>query len=333
MFADDFVDCFQHSVSADLAEWLFHALDLTDDDKFCFRDWAICIDKVCRGTAVDLTGLVLRLLGLIVPGAPEARARAERVLQHQKVLLSDEDLDKELESIQKVIVDRGATAVPFHLLNTVVIETASTFLIAFFSPYSRDMEEKLKRMPMQSLNVACLEQPSHIPVPIAVICQKLEEIQKDNPTCVSFSPDKLYVHRSLVEAVTNAYTHGWTPTEGLPPEVLLMVLRTYMRLFKEPLLTLHLSRDLLMRAPVLTEEARIEKLAETIGKLPRNNRETILCVAKCARKLIHDQKSRDTLARILTYCIVRSESKASSTPPIALELTKLVMCQVPLDQE
>jgi hypothetical protein len=52
--------------------------------------------------------------------------------------------------------------------------------------------------------------------------------------------------QSIVEALSNAYLMKLPVEEGLfGPDVLLMVLRTYLRNFVEPIFTLHLSKVLL----------------------------------------------------------------------------------------
>lgn len=305
-----------------LAESLFGAFDLNEDGELSFFDWVKCIDKSCRGTMRDMTYLASRALNLAGGDKDQVKERAEMFLEQRGMEL--EDLDEEIALIMKVVKNNGLESVAFQNMNSRIFECVSQVIIGVFSPCASDMERKLKRSPMQSLNVVCLAQETRMPVVIKAVCERLREIKRENAACIDFLPQNLYKQRALVEAVTNAYTYGWVSTDGLSCEVLLMVLRTYLRLFTEPLYTLHLARDLLFRGSQKSENMQVAILREALEKLPVNYRETLRTVVECASELFHDEKSLDTLTRILSYCIIRNEVKKSSTSPVSLELTKVL---------
>jgi hypothetical protein len=100
------------------------------------------------------------------------------------------------------------------------------------------MIRKLKRHPVQSLLLY-----DSVPIPVLSLCRQIEACEIARPHCVDFSPDSLYVHKTIVEAVSNSYMLELQIEEDvLGVDVLLMVLRTYLRNFVEPIFTLHLSK-------------------------------------------------------------------------------------------
>jgi hypothetical protein len=305
-----------------LAEPLFAAFDLNEDGELSFYDWVTCIDKSCRGTMRDMTYLASRALDLAHGDEVQIKERAELFIRQRGVEL--ENLDEEISFILDVVKNDGLESVAFQSMNSKIFECVSQVIIGVFSPCAMDMERKLKRSPMQSLNMVCLTQETRMPIVVKVVCERLLEIKRENPHCVDFLPQNLYKQRALVEAVTNAYIYGWVSTDGLSAEVLLMVLRTYLRLFTEPLYTLHLARDVLFRGAQKNEEVQVTMLNEALNKLPVNYRETLSTMVNCASQLFHDETSLDTITRILSYCILRNEVKKSSTSPISLEMTKVL---------
>ena len=302
----------QTMADKEVGSWVLAALDSTGIGRLHFKDWVQAINVVCRGTAADLSEVASRVLGLGSQEEEEMIRRAEKLGAEP-----GEGLEKAVRKLKL----RGAHAE----LGNMALESVGDWLVELLAPHLEDMESKLKRVPTLSLRVLCRREL--LPEPVRVICNRLESIEKISPKCVSFSPDSLYRHRSLVEAVTNAYLHGWTPTECLSPDVLLMVLRTYLRLLTEPLFTLHVARPMLAELENECDETRITALIDAIQSLPRANRHTIICIVKCAHFLNHDSHSLDTLARILSYSLIRSEPKSSATSPPAIALTKLLISE------
>ncbi len=185
------------------------------------------------------------------------------------------------------------------------------------------MEAKLKRVPPLSVTMVCRKEGTGVPHAVRVLCERLQVIElTEKPKCVDFAPDSLYVHRATVEAVANAFTLGYAAVEGLSADVLLMVLRTYLRHFTEPLWTLHVSRHMMQASALLKGSAQVAMIAETIAALPATHRQTLRLLLQTAAMLSHDEVALDTVTRILAYVLVRSDPKASSTAPPAVELVK-----------
>jgi len=306
------------------AEHIFDALDEEGKNRLSFRTWVQTINRACRGTTRDLAELAAQVLDT---GSKNVAAIAERAELFVKLQGMEGDLARpdQLHEEARALLE---TAWCFKALQSISLEAVCGFLVCVWAPHLRDMEQKLKRFPSLSLPVVCSRQEEPVPTPVAVLCARLEALEEESPKCVSFKAESLHKYRSLVEAVTNAYTHGWTPTEGLEPAVLLMVLRTYLRLFTEPVFTLHVSRQLLSAVPS-SSQGRREALRSALQTLPRVNRETIKCVVQCCHKLNYGEHSLDTLTRIVTYCLIRAEAKTSSTSPAAVSLVKVLITDWP----
>jgi hypothetical protein len=188
------------------------------------------------------------------------------------------------------------------------------------------MEAKLKRAPPLSVTLVCRKEQSEVPHAVRVLCDRLQAIEKEKPRCVDFPADSLYVHRATVEAVANAFTLGYAAVEGLSADVLLMVLRTYLRAFSEPLWTLHVSRHMMQATSAgVKGTALLSTIVETIPALPAAPRKTLRLVLQTAVLLSYNEVALDTLTRILAYVLVRSDPKATSTAPGAIELVKVAI--------
>jgi hypothetical protein len=200
-------------------------------------------------------------------------------------------------------------------------------VLDFFAPCAAEMESKLKRAPPLSVTLVCRKEQSEVPHAVRVLCERLQAIEAtEKPHCVDFAPDSLYVHRATVEAVANAFTLGYAVVEGLSADVLLMVLRTYLRHFSEPLWTLHVSRHMMQATfTKIRGAALLSVIAETIPALPAAPRRTLRLVLQTAANLSHNDVALDTVTRILAYVLVRSDAKATSTAPGAVELVKVAI--------
>ncbi len=204
------------------------------------------------------------------------------------------------------------------------VKACCELALDFFAGFALEMEARLKRAPPQSVTMVCRKERTLVPAAVRVLCERLQFIEgSEKAKCVDFSADTLYVHRLTVEAVANAFALGYPTVDGLSADILLMVLRTYLRCFTEPLWTLHISRHLMQRCVGLADDGRIALMAQTAPALPKSHRFATYIVLQTAAMLAHDDTSLDTLARILAYVLVRSEPKSSSTSPVAVECVKL----------
>jgi len=312
-------------LSPPVLEGLFRALDLNDDGLISFKDWALCVHKTCRGTSHDLVMMAARLLDLWTVSEAELAHLASELAKAQGTNAEKERLKEEADEIVRVVKKRSVEYVSYYSLHTSVLQCACSFLMQLLAPFVEDMEAKLKRLATHSLGMVCHLQRETVPRAVQVLCVRLDALRMQNPECVNFAPETLYVHRDLVEAVCNAYVYGFAPYEGLPCEVLLMVLRTYLRTLTEPLFTLHVSRVLMSRCAALSASQRVERLGDAVPKLPRPNYLTVRLLVRTAAALVYDDKSLDTLAKILSYCLLRSDAHPAGTSAISMDLTKLLL--------
>lgn len=301
----------------------FRALDWDNDGVVSFQDWTITVHDACCGTVDDLGRVIARMLGL-----------NDNSSEEQLMAISDDlpdlgdskwSLESEAREIVRSLEKWGVDVVLPHLHATQIGMKISSFLLDQLAPFVIDMNAKLKRSVRNSLHTVCYTESTKVPKPVAVICVRLCELGADNPQCVNFSVESLHLDRDLVEAVANAHMLGWSPVEHLSCRALALSLRTYLRRFPEPLLTIHWSRYFLSSFDQMTYGLRIKWLRHIVSVIPCCYRASLRVIVLCFSSLIHDQKSLDVLSLILAQCIMRTETVVSSTSPIAVELTKVLL--------
>ena len=331
----------QVGVDSVMHEWLFAAFDLNDDRILSFKDWVLCVERTTRSTCRDLAAVALRVLG---EDENQARARAPAILARQGVALGDAEVEDEVRAL--AIAYESTDQLDFRVMSLKLVQVSvhSTrsvgvfsslcapsqaccdLVLDFFAPHTLEMEAKLKRAPPLSVTLVCRKERVTVPVGVRILCERLQAIElTEKRKCVDFAPDSLYVHRTTVEAVANAFALGFVVVDGLGADVLLMVLRTYLRHFTEPLWTLHVCKHLMHAAPALQTPARLALLAQTIPALPATHRQTTHLLLQTAAMLAHDDVALDTLTRILAYVLIRNEAKATSTGPLSIDLVKLAI--------
>lgn len=313
--------------------WLFSFMDYGMADRVYFKDWISATNTVCRGPVAEVVSMVCKLLCRIDGGKKITDESVEKICKEVEEMneeiggnLSQKVLHEEMVQMVEANKNGGETAILFETGGTEVIHCCVTFLTRLFSPYMIEMESKLKRSVTMSLNIVCITRNQPVPKPIQLLCDRMVSIRETDEKCAVFAPETMHKQRNLVEAICNAFLHGWAPMDGVPVPVLLMVLRTYLRNFAEPLFTLHLSRELISScSSVKNNEIRLERLKMAYTLLPKHFQQSTNVVVSAAKKLICNKESLDSVSRVLGYCLLRTESKASSTPSTAIELTRLLV--------
>lgn len=302
------------------SEWLHSMLDTNGDGSISFGDWLVCADKSCRSPLKELLELCCKGLSDddMVYEIEILGERAKFVYEHFEVDYEKEKVEKDLE---RLIALGNLDA---QIASTEMIQLLMRLVVNMFLEDVYDMQLKLKRFPVFSLVPLCVWQKDRVPFAIRNICERILKIRDRDEDCGNFNPETLYVHRDLIEALSNAYTCGFVPEEGVNAPVLLMVLRTFLRQFVEPLFTLHFSRQLLEKCGN-SEAKQIQTMQAIVRVLPSFFKETLTVVVECGNKVCVGSKSADSLARVLAYCLIRPEAKPQSTAPLSVELTRVLL--------
>lgn len=333
-----FIQGFGLPVSAN--QWLLPMMDMDQDGSVNFDDWCSCADRAVRGTCSQRLMMAFQalckdntsLLGVNPELEPDVVLSRLSQIAEWSSTLTEQQVNQDVESLFSRL-DQGALHVDEFMMYGASLPSIQELIhvvMIIFTPTIISMQAKLKRTTTLNLSTVCLQEKKRVPRAMSMILQELRERVELQPKMAEFEPTQMRSQRSMIEAISNMFLqelHDYADFTGVSGAVLLMVLRTYLRHFTEPFLTLHWSRRL--DSMFLDGESEMSDAVDFVKTvlplLPPDDGMCLHALLSVCNILATTEKAVKSLARVLAYCVIRPESKCASTSKSSIALFEVMI--------